>query len=134
MKSSLLLWVVNATLVAYMGPVFKFNGCGFNNMIFEKQPCVTMYIDGALIPLGSTTYVSSVITYLLYYYCHRCVIPVYACCAVTLVLMCVYAYYLAVQHDVECHAIGYYFIYIAMALLVTFVVALWFNFERLLGK
>jgi hypothetical protein len=133
MKRSILLqWVVNAALIAFLGPVFKFKDCGFNSMIFEKQACVTMCISDMLIPFGALAYAWSVIAYFLYFYDSSKKLYILLSLLISLGSMAAYTYFLTVQVDITCFALGYYFTFISLGLTVLFMVVYKLNIRRML--
>lgn len=121
MKCILTLGVVHATIVAFLGPVFKFNNCGFNNMIFEKQTCVTDNISNMLIPFGVIAYACAVTLFLCCTFYEKNEKLIFSSAGLTTVFLSCYAYFLATQDNIDCHSLGYYFVYIAIVFLLIFV-------------
>lgn len=121
MKCILTVGVVHATMIAFLGPVFKFNNCGFNNMIFERQVCVADNISSMLVPFGAISYACAVVLFMCCTFCEKNEKLILGSAGLTTAFLCCYAYFLATQDNIECHSLGYYFTYIAIVFLLIFV-------------
>ena len=88
----LLLLVVNAILIGYVGPLYKFENCGYSSMIFEKQMCFKGCIDDYTIPFGTLVYASSLLLYCAFEYRNN--ILFYITSLLTLTSLCLYFYHI----------------------------------------
>lgn len=132
MKSLVLVGIAHSVMVSYLGPVFKLTPCQFNNMIFEKQPCVVDNISDMLIPFGTLSYLLVILINFIYFIDSDRYYLILSTSFAAVVSLSCYAYYLSTQENVECFSLGYYFVFISIAMLVYFMIVYKLNITRLL--